>query len=98
MVASNVSSTLIMLPEDEHWETNLYETAMNDSNVASKVGIIACHNYDGSDGPGNLVIPNFGKTLWETEVSTFDTFDGSITNGAMYWATRIHLFLRRWPR
>jgi hypothetical protein len=37
-------------------------------------------------------LPNYGKALWETEVSSFDTFNGSITN-AMYWATRIHLFL-----
>jgi hypothetical protein len=30
--------------------------------------------------------------MWETEVSTGDAYDGSITN-AMYWAGRIHLFM-----
>ncbi len=92
MVASNVASTLIMLPEDEHWATTYYTTAMNDPNVAADVGIIANHNYDGANGPANLVINNYGKPLWETEVSTFDPQDGSISN-AVYWAKRIHLFL-----
>src|ERR1019366_4839011 len=89
MVASNVASTLIMLPEDYQWEDGYYFTTMIDTNVAPDVGIIACHNYYG----GNAVIPNFGKPLWETEVSTIGgTYDGSIGN-ALGWAQRIHEFL-----
>src|SRR5262249_25140220 len=37
-------------------------------------------------------IPGYGKAVWETEVSTFDAFNGNITNG-MYWANRIHGFM-----
>jgi glucuronoarabinoxylan endo-1,4-beta-xylanase len=97
LVASNVVSTKIMLPEDEHWQTTFYTTTMNDANVAADVSIIADHNYDGPNfqtgqTTAPAALPNFGKSLWETEVSTGDAFDGSITN-AMYWATRIHLFM-----
>ncbi|MGA3283719.1 MAG: hypothetical protein ABSD57_04585 [Verrucomicrobiota bacterium] len=99
LVASNVASTKIMLPEGQHWEsgTNLYTTAMNDPNVAAEVGIIANHNYDGPNPQTGstatpVALPTYGKALWQTEVMTTDAFDGSITN-AMYWATRIHLFL-----
>jgi hypothetical protein len=96
LVASNVASTKILLAEDENWQTNYYFTAMNDPAVATNVGIVACHNYDGTP-PGGIpaALPKSANTnaaLWETEVSTFDAFDGSITN-AMYWANRIHLFM-----
>jgi glucuronoarabinoxylan endo-1,4-beta-xylanase len=101
-VASNVVSTKVMLPEDESWQTNLYLATMSDPNAAADVGIIANHNYvaDNLDGDQNppAVLPNYGKPLWETEVSTLSSFgvtnyfDPSITN-AMYWATRIHLFM-----
>lgn len=99
LIASNVASTKIMLPESEHWQsdTNLYSIAMNDSNVAADVSIIADHNYDGvnfqtGDTGVPAALPVYGKAMWETEVSTGDAYDGSITN-AMYWAGRIHLFM-----
>ena len=96
LVASNVASTKIILAEDENWQTNYYFPAMNDPAVATNVGIVACHNYDGTP-PGGIpaALPkpaNTNAALWETEVSTFDAFDGSITN-AVYWANRIHLFM-----
>jgi glucuronoarabinoxylan endo-1,4-beta-xylanase len=99
--ASNVL-TKVMLPEDESWQTNLYLATMSDSNAAADVGIIADHNYvaDNLDGDQNppAALPSYGKALWETEVATLSSgtatnfFDPSITN-AMYWATRIHLFM-----
>lgn len=90
LIASNVSSTQIMLPESENWNDpqHLAATAMNDPAVAADVGIIADHDYGGGSGPQ----PNYGKTHWETEVSTFNPYDGSITN-AMYWANQFHLFM-----
>jgi glucuronoarabinoxylan endo-1,4-beta-xylanase len=96
LVASNVAGTKIILAEDENWQTNYYYTAMNDPAVATNVGIIACHNYDGSP-PGGIPaalskFANPNAALWETEVSTFGAFDGSI-NDALYWAGRIHLFM-----
>ena len=94
LVADNVSSTRIMLPESQNWQDpqHLAATAMNDPNVAADVGIIADHNYDGNNGPTPLTHPTYGKALWETEVSTFDAFNGDINN-AMYWAGRFHLFM-----
>jgi glucuronoarabinoxylan endo-1,4-beta-xylanase len=96
LVASNVGSTKIIVAEDESWQTNMYYTTMTNSTAAAEVGIVACHDYDGSP-PDNIptVLPKYDNTnaaLWETEVSTFDPYDGSITN-AMYWAERIHLYL-----
>ncbi|MGA2281389.1 MAG: hypothetical protein ABSG80_13925 [Verrucomicrobiota bacterium] len=99
LVASNVASTKIMLPEGQHWDsgTNFYTSAMNDPNVAAKVSILANHNYDGPDPQTGstatpVALPAYGKALWQSEVMTMDAFDGNITN-AIYWATRIHLFM-----
>jgi glucuronoarabinoxylan endo-1,4-beta-xylanase len=95
LLASNVAATKIMLPESQNWQdySNLAVTAMTDPNVAADVGIIADHNYDGSNGPATLTKNSYGKALWETEVSSLGVpFDGSITNG-VYWAERIYLFM-----
>jgi glucuronoarabinoxylan endo-1,4-beta-xylanase len=99
LTASNVASTKILFPESFSWSGHLYfqQTAMNDPAVAPLVGIIADHNYDGvnfdtGDVNPPAAIPNYGKELWETEVSTGDPFNGSITN-AIYWAGRIHQFM-----
>jgi glucuronoarabinoxylan endo-1,4-beta-xylanase len=94
---AGVGSTEIMLPEDEHWETTYYQATMTDPTAAPEVGIIACHNYDGSPPTGTpdalSKYDNTNAALWETEVSTYDdTYDPSITN-ALYWAGRIHLFM-----
>lgn len=90
LTASNCAYVKIIFPESEFWSSHGYfqTNAMNDATVAPMVGIVANHNYDG----GVAAITNWNKPLWETEVSTFDAFDGSITNG-LYWAGRIHSFL-----
>jgi hypothetical protein len=84
---SNVASTKIMLPEDESWQTNLYYTCMSDPSVATNAGIVACHNYDGTPPSGTpSALPRYDNTnaaLWETEVSAYSPYDGSISN-AMY--------------
>jgi glucuronoarabinoxylan endo-1,4-beta-xylanase len=94
LVAGNVASTKIMLPESENWSdpSNLVGTAMGDANVAADVGVIAGHNYDGANGPATLTKNNFGKSLWETEVSLLSGSDSSINNG-VYYAQRIYLFM-----
>jgi glucuronoarabinoxylan endo-1,4-beta-xylanase len=98
LTASNVGATQIIIPESDIWsgDTGLYATAMNDNSVAPLVSVIADHNYVQDNNAGDQTqpppIPGYGKAIWETEVSTFDAFDGSIDN-AMYWATRIHSFL-----
>ena len=98
-VAAGVGSTKIVLPESIHWSSNngLYTPSFNDANVWKDVGILANHNYDGvnfnTGATGTPAALNSnGKALWETEVSTGDPFDGSISNG-VYWATRVHLFM-----
>jgi len=88
LAASNVAATKILMPEYSHWQFDIATNAMNDTNTAAMVGILAGHNYGSTAAPVN----NYGKALWETEVSTFDAFDGSITNG-IYWAGQIHAFM-----
>ena len=94
--AKGVGSTKIILPEDENWSTNLLVAAMSDPAVGPDVGIVACHNYDGSP-PENVPAPfptftNPNAATWETEVSLLSGSDDSITN-ALYWAGRIHYFM-----
>ena len=71
LAAKGVGSTKIILPESQNWQDhkNLAGPAMTDPNVAADVGIIADHNYDGANGPASLAKNNYGKALWETEVS-----------------------------
>jgi len=98
LAASNVAATKIMLPESQNWTDpqGLRLTTMNDAATAALVGIIANHNYvpdnDNGDQNSPAAINNYGKALWETEVSTFSAYDGSMTNG-IYWAQRLHAFL-----
>ena len=95
--ASNVGTTKIMIPESMNWKvTPLYTTAMNDPNVAPLVSIIGNHNYVTDNFNGDQAVPaaitNYGKALWQTEVSRDAGAEGDITDG-IYWARRVHLFL-----
>ena len=94
LAAKGVGSTKIILPESQNWSDphSLAGPAMGDPTVAANVDIIACHNYDGADGPANLVKNNFGKALWETEVSQLGGETSDIANG-VYYAQRIFLFM-----
>ncbi|MCX7722813.1 MAG: cadherin domain-containing protein [Verrucomicrobiae bacterium] len=97
LAASNAGATKIMIPESMNWKvTPLYTTAMNDPNVAPLVSIIANHNYVMDNEAGDQTVPaaitNYGKALWQTEVSRGASDVGDIADG-IYWAWRIHLFL-----
>jgi O-glycosyl hydrolase len=88
--SSGFESTKIMIAEASQWDFSLTRAAMEDSNVAQNVEILAAHGY----GPSNITAPtNYGKHIWQTEdSSTSPEYDGSIDDG-LAWATRIHLFL-----
>jgi O-glycosyl hydrolase len=88
LVAKGVGSTKIMIAESPTWNFDLTSASMNDATSSNEVGILAAHAYGSSASSVNT----YGKSLWETEVSTFDSFDGSIANG-LYWANQIHSFL-----
>jgi O-glycosyl hydrolase len=98
LAASNVATTKILLPESIGWATtSLHTPTMNDPAVAPLAHIIANHNYDGPNFETGATTPpaalnNYGKALWQTEVSTGDAYNGTITN-ALYWAGRIHQFM-----
>lgn len=97
LTASNVASTKIILPESQSWTdpSNLDVAAMSDI-TSNDVSIVANHDYVANNDVGDQTTPvatqNYGKALWETEVSLLSGSDSSITN-AVYWAGRIHLFL-----
>ncbi|MDB4442798.1 hypothetical protein N9219_05200 [bacterium] len=79
-----------MIAENSGWDFDLTYSTMDDDNTASMVGILAAHAYWGAPYPINT----FGKQLWQTEVSSFESFDGSIEN-ALIWATNIHEFMTK---
>lgn len=83
-----VAATQIMLAEEYDWDFALLPPTLNDPVTAPTIGIVAAHNYGGAVVP----VDSQNKALWETEVSTLDDFDGSITN-ALYWAGQIHAFM-----
>ncbi|MGA3285567.1 MAG: glycoside hydrolase, partial [Verrucomicrobiota bacterium] len=85
---NGVASTKIIIAEDGHWDFTLTTNTLNDLNTSNMVSILAAHAYDFTVAPVN----SHDKPLWETEVSTLDSFDGSIANG-LYWAGQIHSFL-----
>jgi len=96
--ASNVTAK-IMLPESENWAdpNSFASVTMADPNSAADVSIFANHNYVANNLVGDQnppsPVPNYGKTLWETEVATInDAPNGGMANG-IYWAGRIHAFL-----
>jgi glucuronoarabinoxylan endo-1,4-beta-xylanase len=79
----------IMLPEESGWRFDLASDIFANPALLADVGIVAAHNYGGSPAP----VPQAqGKGLWETEVSSFQSFDPGITN-ALGWAKNIHDFM-----
>jgi glucuronoarabinoxylan endo-1,4-beta-xylanase len=90
MAAGNVSSTLIMLPEDDNWEWDLATNSMNDPATSNLVGVLAAHNYGSSPAPVTQFGSQLSKPLWETE--HYFGSDDSITNG-LALAQEIHDFL-----
>ena len=87
--SKNAVTAKIIMPEESGWKFDLATATLNDSVTAAGVSIIAGHNYDGASAAPYALGQNQGKHLWETEVSTFETFDPSMTNG-LIWAKKIN--------
>jgi O-glycosyl hydrolase len=87
--AKNGVTTKIIMPEESGWKFDLATATLNDPVTAAGVSIIAGHNYDGASAAPYPLGQNQGKGLWETEVSSFETFDASMTNG-LKWAQKIN--------
>jgi len=87
---ARVGSTKIMIAEASQWDFSLVRAAMDDANVAGEIGILAAHGY----GSREILAPrNYGKHVWQTEVSSqSSTYDGSIKDG-LSWASQIHNYL-----
>jgi glucuronoarabinoxylan endo-1,4-beta-xylanase len=91
LAKAGYGSVKIMISESGTW-TNVYDSAaMNDSTVAADVGILAEHGYNSV--ASQLKWKNLtNQHVWETEVSDFNSYDGSI-NSALIYATEIHDWL-----
>ncbi len=74
LAINGVGDTKILFAESAFWSSSasFTDTAMSDPTVSNMVGIMGSHDYDYTCSPLN----SGGKALWETEVSTFDAFDG----------------------
>ena len=90
LASSNVASTRILLPEDEHWQWNLATNSMDDPATSNLVGVLAAHNYGTTAAPVTQFGTSCPKPVWETE-HYFGT-DDSITNGVAL-AEEIHSFM-----
>jgi glucuronoarabinoxylan endo-1,4-beta-xylanase len=81
-------SVKIMIAEQGHWGNSDSTTTMNDATVAADISILAAHGYGGCST--RLSWSNFTtQHVWETEVSDFRTYDGSMTSALIY-AREIH--------
>jgi glucuronoarabinoxylan endo-1,4-beta-xylanase len=87
--SKNGVTAKIIMPEESGWKFDLATATLNDSVTAAGVSIIAGHNYDGASAAPYALGQNQGKHLWETEVSSFEAFDASMTNG-LKWAKKIN--------
>ncbi|HXP90563.1 MAG TPA: hypothetical protein VN931_06515 [Fibrobacteria bacterium] len=69
----------LIAPESFQWgNLNGFVNAIKGNATAnSGVDIFATHDYGGSA----VAVPNAGRPIWETEVSSFETADLSMTNG-----------------
>ncbi|PWT86379.1 MAG: hypothetical protein C5B58_01480, partial [Acidobacteria bacterium] len=79
----------IIMPEEAQWVFDLATTTLNDPSAAAYVSTIAAHDYNYGAASPYALGQGLGKGLWETEVSTFENFDSSMTN-ALPWAKRIN--------
>ncbi|HEX4386689.1 MAG TPA: malectin domain-containing carbohydrate-binding protein, partial [Myxococcales bacterium] len=89
-VANGITAK-IMLPETSNWDAmaGLTDPSLLDPATARYVGIAATHAYAGNVYHPYPNAQNQGIPLWETEVSDFNGYDGSIGSGINY-ATQIH--------
>jgi glucuronoarabinoxylan endo-1,4-beta-xylanase len=91
LASAGHSSTKIMVAEAGTWKNTYATTAMNDATVAADIDILAAHGYRSS--AALLSYSNITKQhQWQTEVSDFNPYDGSIKSGLTY-ATMLHDWL-----
>ena len=84
-------STKLVVAEPSSWQNTYASVAMRDARVAAEIGILAAHGYRSKATP--LSYDNLtGQHQWQTEVSDFDIYDGSI-GSALTYATMIHDWL-----
>jgi len=89
LASAGYGSVKLMIAEEGTWGNSYNAAAMNDPAVASKISILAAHEYKGVPATP-LSWNNFTtQHVWETEVSDFDAYDGSMNNGLVY-ARMIH--------
>ena len=86
--AANSITTKVMMPESAGNNLSLSDPTLNDRNAAAGVDIIGAHLYEGGPFPYPLAASK-GKEYWETEISDFNRYDGSMTSGLKY-AKLIH--------
>ncbi len=97
IASAGQTAVQLIMPETMSWRDlpTYANTTLEDPSAAPYVGIAASHDYDTFNCSGNpsgceyATAQSLGKHLWETEVSSFGTCDGSITD-ALKWAQDIN--------
>lgn len=87
----------VMAAEGMHFDQDMVLPSLNDAEAAGVLDIVAVHQYD-HDEEANMAVKTLTavqaseKPLWQTEVSSGEANDPSISDG-VYWAKLIHLDL-----
>jgi O-glycosyl hydrolase len=71
--AARGMTTKIMLPEQLNWDFSLASTIMANPTLSQYVGILAAHNYGEGANTWKPYTGAGGRSVWETEISSFAT-------------------------
>jgi glucuronoarabinoxylan endo-1,4-beta-xylanase len=82
----------VVVAESAQWTFDLVTPTLNDPTTAADVSIIAAHDYNGVNASPYPTAQAMGKHLWQSEMSSFESFDPGISNG-LRWANTIHGFM-----
>jgi glucuronoarabinoxylan endo-1,4-beta-xylanase len=80
----------IAAPEESNWTFEKLNAALDDGKVAADIGLILGHAY-GAESPSGVPARN-GLHVWQSEVSDFGDYDGSMRN-ALRWARSINNYM-----
>lgn len=88
--ATGFNQIKIAAPEESEWTFDLLDPTMKDPKTAGRIGLVMGHAYR-ADQPSGLPQSD-GRPVWQTEVSDYDKFNGSMKDG-IAWARNIHNYL-----
>jgi glucuronoarabinoxylan endo-1,4-beta-xylanase len=90
LISSGFKEIKIAAPEEAEWTFDRLDATMKDPAVSQLVGLVQGHAYR-TEKPSGLP-ETHGRPVWQTEVSDYGKFDGSMDDG-LRWARYIHNYM-----